>query len=161
MWQALPDLNLEVTRSGRVRRASDGYEYSRSDQGRYTTVVMRRGGRQRVFYVHRLILEAFVGPAPEGYEANHKNGKRRDNRLGNLEWVTPQRNKQHAKETGLMTGPRGERCHTSRLTEREVIRLRKLWDTGRYTAAQLAERFDIGESTAYFAATRRSWKHVG
>ena len=36
-----------------------------------------------MYYVHRLVLDAFIGPEP-GLQCNHKNGIRDDNRLGNL-----------------------------------------------------------------------------
>lgn len=41
--------------------------------------------RRRVA-VHRLVLEAFVGPAAEGQECCHNNGEPQDNRLVNLRW---------------------------------------------------------------------------
>ena len=36
--------------------------------------------------VHRLILETYIGPCPEGMECCHNNGNRFDNRLKNLRW---------------------------------------------------------------------------
>lgn len=48
------------------------------------------GGFRR--YVHRLVLEAFVGPCPEGLIACHNNGDPTDNRLENLRWDTPSSN---------------------------------------------------------------------
>ena len=36
--------------------------------------------------IHRLVLEAFVGPCPEGMEACHGEGGCLDNSLGNLRW---------------------------------------------------------------------------
>lgn len=43
-------------------------------------------------YIHRLVLEAFVGPCPEGMEARHINGDHQDNRLENLCWGTKEEN---------------------------------------------------------------------
>ena len=40
-------------------------------------------------YVHRLVLEAFVGEAPPGTQACHWNDDKEDNRLENLRWGTP------------------------------------------------------------------------
>lgn len=63
-------------------------------QGRgnpYWQVHLMRGGRGTPFYrvaVHRLVLESFVGPCPEGMEACHNNGNGFDNRLENLRWDT-------------------------------------------------------------------------
>ena len=51
--------------------------------------------------VHRMIWEAFNGEIPNGYEINHKNEVRDDNRLSNLELVSHYDN--------LMYGSRKER----------------------------------------------------
>ena len=42
--------------------------------------------------VHRIILETFSGPRPDGYECRHLNGDSFDNRLENLKWGKPQEN---------------------------------------------------------------------
>lgn len=43
---------------------------------------------------HRLVLEAFVGPCPPGYECDHINEIRDDNRLENLRWMPMLANRQ-------------------------------------------------------------------
>jgi hypothetical protein len=59
----------------------------------YQLVKLREGGQQRNEYVHVLVLEAFVGPRPEGMEACHDpNPDRTCNRLDNLRWDTPSAN---------------------------------------------------------------------
>lgn len=42
--------------------------------------------------VHQLVLEAFVGPRPDGMEGCHNNGNPSDNRVENLRWDTPSNN---------------------------------------------------------------------
>ena len=42
--------------------------------------------------VHSLVLEAFVGPRPNGMEVRHLDGKRNNNRLENLRWGTSSQN---------------------------------------------------------------------
>ena len=49
--------------------------------GGYICVHISDGVGIRDKLVHRLVLEAFVGPCPEGMETRHLNGKRSDNRL--------------------------------------------------------------------------------
>lgn len=52
-------------------------------------------GKQQFRYVHRLVLEAFVGLPGIGFQAGHLNGNRSDNRAANLMWVTPTVNASH------------------------------------------------------------------
>jgi hypothetical protein len=67
----------------------------------YVTVSVKIYGRSRGFLVHRLVMELFMGPS--SLHVNHKNGIKADNRLENLEYVSPQENNKHAWETGLCT----------------------------------------------------------
>lgn len=56
--------------------------------------------------VHLLAAWAFHGPKPgDGYEVNHDNADKLDNRDGNLEWLPPGGNQKHAATLGLL--PRG------------------------------------------------------
>lgn len=55
----------------------------------HTIARMCRPGEPNVEkLIHRLVLEAFVGPCPTGMEGCHNNGDPTDNRLANLRWDT-------------------------------------------------------------------------
>jgi hypothetical protein len=52
-------------------------------------------------YVHRLVVEAFIGAIPIGLEVNHISGQKTDNHLQNLDVVTHAINAKHAWDMGL------------------------------------------------------------
>ena len=60
---------------------------SPADRNGYNAVQLKANGVGSTRYVHRLVLEAFVGPA-DGRVCCHGNGDRKDNRLPNLRWGT-------------------------------------------------------------------------
>src|SRR5262245_59090069 len=51
-------------------------------------VVLSKKGKRTTFRVHKLVLEAFIGPCPSGMECCHRNDEREDNELTNLYWGT-------------------------------------------------------------------------
>lgn len=99
---------------------------------------------RRKVRVHCLILEAFVGPRPKGYECRHLNGNPGDNRLENLAWGTRSENQRDRREHGTLVG--GERHGRSKLSTDQVRRMREMFDGGIQTRRQLASEFQISRS---------------
>lgn len=57
-------------------------------------VTLCQDSKTRRFWVHRLVLEAFVGPRPEGTEGCHNDGDPSNNDATNLRWDTKSANAQ-------------------------------------------------------------------
>lgn len=62
------------------------------DRNGYLRIGLWKDGKAKRFLVHRLVWEAFNGPIPEGYDCNHINEDKTDNRLENLNLMTRKEN---------------------------------------------------------------------
>ena len=96
----------EVSDRGRVRSLDRVTPHSRwgsrrlqgrvlkdADNGTGHRVVnLWRDRKHKKVYVHRAVLEAFVGPAPEGTEACHLDDNPANNKISNLTWGTRAQN---------------------------------------------------------------------
>lgn len=158
IWKPVADdTRYEVSNMGRVRSCGH-HTYRRILGGQishgYRRVYIGRSGRS----VHRLVLEAFVGPCPDGYECAHLDGTRLNNVVANLKWVTRTENMRHKNPHG--TAPHGERCGASKLTAEQVCAMRKAYADGEWPKA-LKARFGIGGSEFYDIVSRRRWWYLG
>lgn len=107
-WRDVPGFEgrYQVSDAGRVRSLPHrvrvvlrGRDATRLSPGRvlrpgrtksgHITVALGRGNSRPV---HQLVLEAFVGPRPQGCEVLHVNHKPADNRLENLRYGTRSEN---------------------------------------------------------------------
>ena len=122
----------------------------------YPTVNLAKGGNKAARRIHRLVLEAFVGPCPAGHVACHGDGNRSNNDLTNLRWDTPKANSADALRHG--TRARGSRCN-SKLVEDDVFEIRRLRDEG-VPAGEVASRFGVSRKNVEAIVTRRSWRHL-
>ena len=68
----------------------------------YYQVALCKNSIRKFYYVHRLVYEAFNGSIPEGLQVNHINEVKTDNRLSNLNLMTPKEN--------INYGSRTEKC---------------------------------------------------
>lgn len=76
----------------------------------YLATGLARDGQKVTKRVHLLVLEAFVGPRPDGMEACHNNGDMHDNRASNLRWDTKRANAQDVLRHGRNFQARKTRC---------------------------------------------------
>lgn len=66
----------------------------------HLTVALSADGRRRTMLVHRIVLEAFIGPCPTGMEGCHSDGNPANNHLSNLRWDTRSGNVQDTLRHG-------------------------------------------------------------
>ncbi len=127
-------------------------------KGAYENIRLGKGGVFKTFYVHHLVLTAFVCPMPDGKEGCHGDGNKRNNRLSNLRWDTRKAN--HADKNIHNTQTCGMRHPKAKLTDDLVFQIRARRASGA-NLHELAEEFQqVSRMTVYRAATGRSWSHL-
>lgn len=79
------------------------------DRKGYLAVSLYADGKCKLYSVHRLVADAFV-PNKEGkQQINHKDGDKTNNKMSNLEWVTPSENILHSFDC------LGKKAHTRKV----------------------------------------------
>ena len=133
----------------------------------YYKVQLNKYGMAHKRFVHRLVLETFVGKCPNGSQCRHLDGNRLNNNLSNLKWGTRKENQADRILHG--TDNRGERHSLSKLKERDIpiIRMlakkinkkvRKIDNGGNY--AEIAKRFNVCRSTIEHVVLGSTWGWV-
>lgn len=147
------DGSVEFIRSGEwhtLRASRDG--------NGYLLAHLRTELRRVTIRVHRLICEAFHGPCPDGMECCHfPDNDGENNSADNLRWDTKKAN--DADKTIHGTWPRGENCHSSKLSDMEIVKIRDQFTHGDSTY-QIAKRFGVNAAAIRLIVLGVTWRHV-
>lgn len=126
------------------------------DNGRgYKVVTLHSNGKRKNFYIHRLVAICFLDNPYNLPEVNHINGKKKDNRVENLEWVSRKRNVQHALEKGLT--PSGSKNFHANLTSEQARLVFKAYHAG-IPSIEIMEAFNISRHTVLDIAKKATYK---
>ncbi|WP_442965363.1 HNH endonuclease signature motif containing protein [Pseudomonas sp. CGJS7] len=107
-------------------------------------------------YAHRIIWETVYGPIPAGHYIDHKNGRKGDNRIRNLEPVVPTENSRRAIRKGLVRT--GEQQVGAKLTAVQVCEIRRTEST--ISGAEWARELGLDRTTVNSARRRQTWRHI-
>lgn len=112
----------------------------------------------KIVYVHRMVCEAFHGPAPEGKrQVAHFDGDKTNNHANNLRWADWKDNRKDGARLGeILTG---ENHGGAILTEADVVRIRELHARGHKMRA-IGREFGICHQHVGDIIRRRIWKCV-
>lgn len=174
IWKPIPNYEdtYEVSSLGNVRSVNRivwhprGYTMflkgkvlkpSKGTNG-YLTVILCKDGVTRACMIHLLVAYTFLRHNNSNPDAivNHKNGKKTDNSISNIEIVTHKENSQHALKNGLIKS--GEKAPRAKLSNVQANKLRELYFTKKNTIQELTVIFGLSRTTVYRIIKYQSYK---
>lgn len=121
----------------------------------HSKISLWKNNRIKSRWIHRLVLETFIGPCPPGMECRHLDGNPQNNRLNNLKWGTPKENQADRILHG--TDHRGSRCPTAKLTDVDIPKIRKLIKDG-VSCAKIGKLFGVSGQAISKIKNNISWR---
>lgn len=167
-----------ISNMGRVKKLNsivtqvgfNGVEYSRrfkerligqnSGKENYQMIHLRKDGLNKAIRTHRLVAIAFIPNTENKPEVNHINGIKSDNRVENLEWCTSSENQFHSVRTGLSKIQYGSETTNSKLTEKDVLKIRELKQTTKMNNTEIGKLFGVKQPAISKIIYRKNWKHI-
>ena len=171
-WVVGYEGRYQVSNLGRVRSWINT-QANKQETPKILKCFLRRGypsfdffknGKQKNFYVHRLVALNFI-PNPENKkEVNHINGIKTDNRAINLEWVTPKENIRHAWNTGLssVANYSSEKHYLAKFTNKQAKQIRAEYIFGSRThgTTALAKKYGVCHATILKIVKNQSYTNI-
>lgn len=161
--------NYEINSSGAVRRRTKSKNgvfdvgfvlKSRLDKYGYLTVALYKDSAKsgKTITVHSLVLLCFLGPRPQGFEINHKDGNKQNNHISNLEYCTSEENRNHAIKMGLTS--RGEDHYKAKLNNAIIHEMRRLYYIKKLPVSILHRKFGISKTHFLRCVQGKNWQHL-
>jgi hypothetical protein len=149
------DTKYLVTEDGQVFSEVSG-KFLKPQKRKYLGVDLGRGKPE---LIHRMVAYCYCENPNDYKEVNHKDGNKMNNHYSNLEWCTRSQNAKHGVDLGLIPRMQGERNGHSKLTEKEVIQIRQLYNQG-VRIADLCRQFGLKSPAMHSLVNHKSWKHL-
>lgn len=129
-----------------------------NDGNGYMNIGLNRDGIKKSFKVHSLVLTAFIGDRPNGFNASHIDGSRDNNILSNLQWESVSSNNIRKRDHGTWQG--GESIGTSKLKDGDVRKIKEMIASGKYIYKQIAELFGVSATAIGRIKRNQNWSHI-
>lgn len=175
-WKDIPGYEniYQVSNIGRVKRLAYWHKVKLHNvnntfrQERILKISLNTSGYKQAYLcnnyigksiaIHRLVASAFIENIDNKKQVNHKDGNKLNNNVNNLEWCTYHENLDHAIKHNLRAV--GEKCGSAKLKNSDVVEIRELYSSKKYTNKELAIIYGVADSTMSQVISRRYWNHI-
>ena len=108
--------------------------------------------------IHRMVAMTFIGPIPDGWVVNHKDGIKTNNTLANLEIVPFAYNVNHGIDHGLT--PSGENHRLSKHSNSQAHAVCRLLQDGKMAVPEIAKAVGVSKKFVNDIKYRNKWKQI-
>lgn len=130
------------------------------DRDGYLIVHLSKNNKKKLYKVHKLVLEAFVGSCPLGKQSCHNDGDPSNNFIGNLRYDTPKANKEDTRKHGRLPNQKGSKNNCAKLNEWQVRIINRLLEDNYLTIKEIAEIFNVSRQTIGSIKNHKRWGHI-
>lgn len=158
-WKTIVGFDeYEVSDLGRVRRAGRLLRAHASRKKPYLVVGLCKDGKRHPFAIHRLVMDAFIGLLPTGFDRSHIDGNEKNNAASNLVFEVHVDNNRRKIEHG--TDPAGERNpNPKKITGADVAGIMEAASRG-LKQSQIMKKFKVSRATVYRVLSGRHYRHA-
>jgi len=110
-----------------------------------------RRPKRRKGFIHKLVLETFIGSCPDNMECRHLDGNPKNNNIKNLCWDTRIKNSQDRILHGRAK---------KKLIKEKVKRIFYLRNVKLFTHQKIADIFRVCRQTVTDILNRKYWRHT-
>ena len=163
IWKDIKDYEglYQVSNLGRIKSIGREVIYSNGRVVKYESKILKTNNKYQrpttlltkdkkttTKNIHELVAQAFIGERPEGYHICHIDGDITNNELSNLRYDTVSENQIDIYRHGRKNG---------KLSLEQVLEVRKLYATGKYTHRGLSKEYQISPRQIGNIVTRKSY----
>lgn len=163
IWKEIPGFkdyeasNLGNIRSWKNKKKGKLLRPAKNKYGYMHVVLYDENIKPRPVLVHRAVLSAFMGK--NKLIVNHKDGRKDNNNIENLEYCTYSENSKHSFVIGIQDN-KGEKHPRAVFTNDDIILIRKLHDEYKLKQTTIAWLFGKNPGQISDIAKRRAWGHI-
>jgi response regulator of citrate/malate metabolism len=140
IYQLIQNMDYRFLKNGKIYKKtkikSHNNKYQRVYEGKTTSGYSVITYKNTKLAIHRIIYLKFKNILDNTKVINHKNGNKQDNRLNNLEMITPRENSYHPLLSGKHNG--------SKLNLKKVNKIKKMYKK-KYSIDLIAKKFKVSQ----------------
>lgn len=142
-----------ITESGNVW-SNKTNKFLKTQKLNHGHLVVALGNHNKKYLIHRLVLETFVGPCPDGLECRHLNGIPNDNRLENLVWGTHRENMKDNVIHNKWSNP------FTKLSDKDIRMIIYMWNTGLFSQKEIGDIYETIQSNISQIVNGKTRRHI-